>query len=66
MIFISSIIVAIILEVIFAFDGSPDTEPLTQLIIEHVNKYVFYTLITGFFVWLIYHFRYWYRKQEGK
>ena len=47
---------AIILELIAAFDGSPNTTPWTEYIVTYVPFELFLLVLTGGTVWLGYHF----------
>lgn len=55
---------AIITEVIFAFDANPNTKPWTVLITENIPSWITFTFFTGLFVWLVFHFKKWYSKRK--
>lgn len=58
---------ALIMELFAAFDGDPDTQPWTYLIVRNVPAWVTFPVITGIFIWLIFHFRKFYRlRKKGK
>lgn len=64
--FLGVTVVAIALELVAAFDGSPQTEPWTDLIVTHVPGEVTALAIGALALWLPVHFglRYW-RKRKG-
>lgn len=53
---------AIAMEIFAAFDGNADTQPWTILITQNIPSWITYTFFSGLFIWLIFHFKKWYRK----
>lgn len=53
-------------EIVAAFDGNPDTWPWTQLIITYVPWWVTYPVLIGLFLWLMFHFAYYYVRKRRR
>ena len=64
--FLTFTALAIVTECWFAWDGDPETEPWTELIVQYIPDEVTMLAIGGLFLWLLVHFgkRYWKRRQR--
>jgi hypothetical protein len=51
-------------ELWFALDDSPDTVPLTVIVVDHVPMWLGFPLIVVFAVWLVVHFWTWWRRRR--
>lgn len=58
---------AIVLELVASFDGNPNTDPWTDLIVAYVPGEVTAVVLGGLCLWLLVHFglRYWRKHQAG-
>lgn len=63
--FLTVTVAAIVLELVAAFDGDPDTSPWTHLLVDHVPAPVTFAAIAVLTIWLPRHFWKAYR-QRGK
>ena len=63
--FLTFTAVAIVTECWFAWDGDPETEPWTELIVGYIPGEVTALALGGLFLWLLVHFgtRYWKRRK---
>lgn len=61
--FLGVTVLAIAMELYASFDGNPETEPWTWLIIGYIPSWVTFSAITGLFIWLIVHFARRYKKK---
>jgi hypothetical protein len=52
-------------ELVAAFDSSPDTEPWTDLIAEHVSPWVTFSAIGLLVLWLPWHFVQRYKRKQA-
>lgn len=57
---------AILMELWASFDGNPDTDPWTDMIVAYIPGEVTALVLTGLFGWLVVHFglRYWKRRRR--
>ena len=65
-VFLTSIFVATVLELFFAFDKNENTEPLTYLIVDFIPAWIGLPAISFFGVWLIVHFIKFYKIRRWK
>lgn len=60
--------VALAMELVASFDGNPETDPWTQLIVTYVPMEITVAAIGGLSLWLAVHFgiRYWRAARSGR
>lgn len=65
--FLTFTALAIVTECWFAWDGNPQTEPWTELIVTYIPDEVTMLAIGGLSLWLLVHFgkRYWKRRSRS-
>jgi hypothetical protein len=58
--------VALAMELVASFDGNPDTDPWTELIVTYIPMEITVAAIGGLSLWLAVHFglRYWRRQRD--
>lgn len=52
-------------ELVASFDSSPDTEPWTDLLVDHVSPWVTFSAIAVLVIWLPIHFVQRYRRKQA-
>lgn len=62
--FLAVTTLAIVLELLAAFDGDPDTTPWTHLLVDHVPAPVTFAAILVLIVWTPWHFWHAYRQRR--
>ena len=57
-------VIAIGAELISVYDGNPRTEPWTRLITTYISPWIFFPIVTAFYIWVIFHFIKHYSKKK--